>query len=236
MPFTISHAIAAFPLHHLTRRKIPVMPVVIGSMSPDFPYLLFMTPVHAPGHSIPGVWIYCLLPALLMLALWYRWLEKPILNLLALPQGQIVWNIREGLLVILGVLLGAYSHLLWDATSHSYGYFVQNSEFWHAELFGLPLYKLNQYGSGVLGLAGLVLWYAKLKTESQQVVESTHLKMAFVIYTGSILLFVLAANLLHESAGLSYVVVRSAIGLINGIAIGCVIYAVWSSRSSQKSR
>jgi hypothetical protein len=60
--------------------------------------------------------------------------------------------------------------------------------------------------------------------------------MAFVIYTGSILLFVLAANLLHESAGLSYVVVRSAIGLINGIAIGCVIYAVWSSRSSQKSR
>ncbi|MDZ7871691.1 MAG: DUF4184 family protein [Rheinheimera sp.] len=44
MRFTISHAIAAYPVHHLTRRKIPVMPVVIGSMSPDFPYLLFYDP------------------------------------------------------------------------------------------------------------------------------------------------------------------------------------------------
>lgn len=105
------------------------MPVVIGSMSPDFPYLLFMTPVHAPGHSISGVWIYCLLPALLMLALWYWWLEKPILNLLALPRAQVSWNIREALLVILGVLLGAYSHLLCDATSHSYGYLCRTVSF-----------------------------------------------------------------------------------------------------------
>lgn len=232
MPFTISHAIAAYPAHYLTRRKIPVMPLVIGSMSPDFPYLLFMTPVHAPGHSIPGVWIYCLLPALLILALWYRWLEKPILNLLALPQVQMPLKIREVLLVIVGVLLGAYSHLLWDATSHSYGYFVQNCEFWRAELLGLPLYKLNQYGSGVLGLAGLVLWYAKLNAKSQQVIESTHLKLAFIIYAFSILLFVLAANLLHDAAGLSYVVVRSAIGLINGIAIGSVIYAFCVRRKS----
>lgn len=232
MPFTISHAIAAYPVHHLTRRKIPVMPVVIGSMSPDFPYLLFMTPVHAPGHSISGVWIYCLLPALLMLALWYRWLEKPILNLLALPRTQVSWNIREALLVILGILLGAYSHVLWDATSHSYGFFVQNSKFWHTELFSLPLYKLNQYGSGLLGLAGLILWYAKLKTKNQQVVESAHLKLAFLIYTLCVLFFVLTANLLHDAAGLSYVVVRSAIGLINGIAIGSVIYAFCVCRKS----
>lgn len=225
MPFTISHAIAAYPVHHLTRRKIPVMPVVIGSMSPDFPYLLMMTPVHAPGHSIPGVWIYCLLPALLILVLWYRWLEQPILKLLALPRAQITWNFRAVLLVILGVLLGAYSHLLWDATSHAYGYFVHNSEFWHSEIFGLPLYKLNQYGSGVLGLLGLLLWYAKLKAASQEVIDLPQIKMACVIYSCSIFGFVLAANLLHDAAGFSYFVVRSAIGLINGIAIGTVIYA-----------
>ncbi len=235
MPFTISHAIAAYPVHHLARKRLRVMPVVIGSMSPDFPYLLYMTPVHTPGHSIPGVWIYCLLPALLLLALWYQWLEKPVLNLLALPRAQLAWNIREGLLVIVGVLIGAYSHLLWDASSHSYGFFVQNSEFWHTELFGLPLYKLNQYGSGVLGLAGLILWYAKLRAKSQQAIELPKLKLALLIYSGSILLFVLSANLLHDAAGLSYVVVRSAIGFINGIVMGTVIYAVWSSRRSLKT-
>lgn len=109
---------------------------------------------------------------------------------------------------------------------------MQNSEFWHAEFLGLPLYKLNQYGSGVLGLAGLVLWYAKLRAKSQQAIESKHLKLALFIYSGSILLCVLAANLLHDAAGLSYVVVRSAIGVINGIIIGSVIYAVWVSRRS----
>lgn len=226
MPFTISHAIVAYPVHHLARRKIRVMPVVIGSMSPDFPYLLLMTPVHAPGHSVPGVLIYCLLPALLLLALWYRWLEKPIVNLLALPQAKISFNISEVLLIILGVLIGAYSHVLWDATSHAYGYFVHNSEFWHSEVFGLPLYKLNQYGSGVLGLSGLVFWYAKLKAKSQEAIELPQIKMACVIYTCSILFFVLAANLLHDAAGLSYIAVRSAIGLINGIIIGSVIYAL----------
>ncbi|MFC0047373.1 DUF4184 family protein [Rheinheimera tilapiae] len=226
MPFTISHAIVAYPVHHLARKKIRVMPVVIGSMSPDFPYLFLMTPVHAPGHSVPGVLIYCLLPALLILALWYRWLEKPILKLLALPRAQISFNIGEILLIILGVLIGAYSHVLWDATSHAYGYFVHNSDFWHTEVFDLPLYKLNQYGSGILGLSGLVFWYAKLKEKSLEVTELPHIKMACVIYTCSILFFVLAANLLHDAAGLSYIAVRSAIGLINGIAIGSVIYAL----------
>ncbi|MDZ7871690.1 MAG: DUF4184 family protein [Rheinheimera sp.] len=96
----------------------------------------------------------------------------------------------------------------------------------------MPLYKLNQYGSGVLGLAGLILWYAKLKTKNQQVIESAHLKMAFIIYACSILCFVLAAKLLLDAAGLSYVVVRSAIGLINGIAIGSVIYACCVRRKS----
>ncbi len=225
MPFTISHAIVAYPVYYLARRKIRVMPVVIGSMSPDFPYLLFMTPVHAPGHSVPGVLIYCLLPALLILALWYRWLEKPILKLLALPRAQISFNISNVLLIILGVLIGAYSHVLWDATSHAYGYFVHNSDFWHSEVFGLPLYKLNQYGSGVLGLSGLVLWYAKLKAERQEVIELPHIKMAYVIYPCSILFFVLAANLLHDAGGLSYIAVRSAIGFINGIIVGSVIYA-----------
>ncbi len=96
----------------------------------------------------------------------------------------------------------------------------------------MPLYKLNQYGSGLLGLAGLILWYAKLKTKNQQVVESAHLKLAFLIYTLCVLFFVLTANLLHDAAGLSYVVVRSAIGLINGIAIGSVIYAFCVCRKS----
>ena len=40
MPYTLSHAIVALPLHHLTRGKIPLAAVVVGSISPDFPYLL----------------------------------------------------------------------------------------------------------------------------------------------------------------------------------------------------
>jgi hypothetical protein len=42
--------------------------------------------------------------------------------------------------------------------------------------------------------------------------------------------------LLHPAAGFSYIVVRSVIGLINGIAIGTVIYAVWHSRGAKNAR
>ena len=40
MPYTLSYAVVAIPLSLLARGRIPLVAVFIGSMSPDFPYLL----------------------------------------------------------------------------------------------------------------------------------------------------------------------------------------------------
>lgn len=143
MPYTLSHAVVALPLSLLSlpsnsSRKVPVVAIAVGSMSPDFPYLMALTPTHAPGHSLLGVFVHCLIPSLLVLLIWYRLLEKETLKLFALPQRAWLIDIKSHLLIILGVLLGAYSHVLWDATSHAHGIIVKGSDFWHQQWLSLP--------------------------------------------------------------------------------------------------
>ncbi|EPJ44996.1 MAG: hypothetical protein OFPII_30800 [Osedax symbiont Rs1] len=227
MPYTLSHAVISLPVYIASRGKIPIASMIVGSMSPDFPYLLALTTTAAPGHSILGVLIYCLIPSLLMLLVWYRWLEKPALDFLHLPQRTLKLEVPTFLLIVLGVLFSAYSHALWDATSHSDGSFVVNSEFWHQELFTLPLYKWNQYGSGVFGLVTLLLWYIYALIKNRHMPYKGQFATGALIYAASICFFVLLANITHGSTVLAEYVIRSAIGVLVGTMFGMCWYAYW---------
>ena len=226
MPYTLSHAAISLPVSLLARGKIPLAALVVGSMSPDFPYLLALTTTDAPGHSVIGVLIYCLVPSLVVLFVWYRWLESPTLDLLRLPQRTWSFGILSYFMVVAGVLVGAYSHVLWDATSHAHGALVVNSEFWQKEVFSLPLYKWNQYGSGILGLIALFIWYLRAMSENCRDLYKGKLAVSLVIHTISVVLFVVLANVIHGSYTLSEFAVRSAVGVITGGAVGTCIYAL----------
>src|SRR5690606_5057402 len=73
--------------------------------------------------------------------------------------------------VIISIVIGVISHLLWDAFTHKSGYFVtmfdvlQNS----IELFNanIPLYKILQHLSSVIG--GLYLLFVVLSMNKQTV-------------------------------------------------------------------
>ena len=226
MPYTLSHAIVSLPVSAVARGQIPLAALVVGSMSPDFPYLLALTPTEAPGHSFFGVFTHCLVPSLMVLFVWYRWLEGPTLELLGLPKRAWSFQIRPISLVVFGVLVGAYSHVLWDATSHSYGAFVINSEFWQREFYSLPLYKWNQYGSGVLGLLGLSGWYLHAVLRNKHNRYQGKLVVGVPIFAVCMVIFVLVANVVHGSSALSEYVVRSAIGVITGGFVGMCVYAL----------
>jgi multidrug transporter EmrE-like cation transporter len=225
MPYTLSHAIVALPLHHLTRGKIPLAAVVVGSISPDFPYLLALTPMHAPGHSLIGVLIYCLIPSLLVLVAWYRLLESSTLELFVLPIRKWKFNKLSYLQVLIGVLLGSYSHVVWDATSHFDGAFVHGSVFWNQELFSLPLYKLNQYFSGVLGLITLAVWYLVTVLRNRPNQYKGHIFIGALCYWVSIVSFIVLANVLHDSNTALDYAIHSSIGVIPGAFYGACIYA-----------
>ena len=172
-----------------------------------------------------GVLIYCLVPSLLLLSIWYRWLEQPTLDLLWLPQRPQAFAKQNYFLIIIGVLLGAYSHVLWDATSHSYGMFVTNSEFWKQKLLSLPLYKWNQYASGVIGLIILLIWYCSRVLRNRHNPYKGYLGIALAVYISNIVFFIALANIIHESDTIAEYTVRSAIGIISGFTIGTCLYA-----------
>ncbi len=226
MPYTVSHAIISLPVCSFTRNKIPLFSVIVGSISPDFPYLLVLSPTHAPGHSVLGVLIYCLVPSLIVLFFWYRWFEIPTLNLFHLPKRQRRFTANSYFLIIIGVLIGAYSHVLWDATSHSYGAIVVANDFMHREIFSLPLYKWNQYASGVLGLILLALWYVYSVFKNRQNAYQGHFVIGAGIYAVSILSFVVLANVIHGSQALSEYAVHSAVGVLSGGMVGAIIYSL----------
>ena len=169
MPFTPAHVAAVLPLVGLSReqkgRPTWVVPsaLVIGSMVPD---LLYFVPIRSDrhvSHSLTGVVTLDLALGLLFVALW-RVVAAPVVRDLSpdfirrrmpvpLPGTR-----REALCSMPCVVLGALTHVVWDSFTHANGWVVQRVPFLTEE-FGLPVFTLAQYGSGVVGCA-VVLDYA----------------------------------------------------------------------------
>jgi hypothetical protein len=80
-------------------------------------------------------------------------------------------SIPQALGVALAILIGAWSHVLWDSFTHSRGWIVRHVPLLQRRLFGsgIPAYKGLQYLSSVLGLCVLLYGYNKwLKASGYQ--------------------------------------------------------------------
>jgi hypothetical protein len=176
MPFTLSHVAAVVPAYRPLTRAHLYSAAVIGSMAPDFGVLMPEALARWQTHSVQALFSFCLPSGLLV---WWltQWLVKPAVIEL-LPDG--AWararaehpplrlsDLRCWLGAAAGVLLGAVTHLVWDAFTHGDGrgvrLFSQLDEYGPG--FGghlLRVYGWLQYGSSVLGLAvvalALALW------------------------------------------------------------------------------
>jgi hypothetical protein len=125
MPFTLSHPAAVIPI-----RKFGVLSaLVIGSMMPDTLY--FMPNVSAHdwyGHTPAGIVFYCLPAGLALLWLFHAFLKGPLISLFPEAQQRKLhavsprfsfMPIRRTALLAFSMLLGAASHVTWDAFTHS---------------------------------------------------------------------------------------------------------------------
>jgi hypothetical protein len=161
VPFTGSHPAAVLPL---IRLGLPASALVIGSMVPDLPYYLPIPVQASTTHSLVGILGVDLLLGLLSLAVWQS-LVAPLAHAVA-PEGLRArlpmpaaarrprWDgddARRLLLVVLSLLIGAATHVLWDEFTHI-GRFGYRHLPWLAQQHGpLAGYRWAQYGSGVVG-------------------------------------------------------------------------------------
>lgn len=169
MPVTIAHPAAVIPL----RRYLPLSALIVGSLSPDFEYPLRLAAVSRFSHTLPGILYFCVPVGLLCLWLFHRLIKQPAILLLPafvrrrfefpLPPFDF-WPARRLLVLGVATAVGALSHVAWDSLTHPYGWVVERWPLLQATAITFAahefkLYKLLQYGSSVLGLFVLLLFF-----------------------------------------------------------------------------
>ncbi|WP_293350691.1 MULTISPECIES: DUF4184 family protein [unclassified Microcoleus] len=251
MPFTIAHPIAAAPIWLLSKRKLDLLAIAIGTMIPDLQYFIALKPVRSIGHSFQGVFVEGIPCSLVLLLVFHLVFKHP---LVALAPSQVAdrlppikrfsfFPLSRFLIIIASIAIGGISHIVWDDFTHSTGWFVVNFPLLQSKIVSLPLYKLLQYGSGIFGLCGLSIWFLVwlLNTQPRQRQETLPISWK-LLATGCILLtsgiFAAIAIKLHlaEDGSFSGIVVRAVIGSISGLFIGVFLYSAtfWKLKGFQK--
>jgi hypothetical protein len=176
MPFTLSHIAAVLPGYRPLTRAHVFTAAVIGSMVPDFGWLVPGAMSRLQTHSIAALFTFSL-PVGLM-AYWVTLLlirpamlevvpDGAYVRLCAAPAVPSITRPGSWLHAAAALLLGAVTHLIWDAFTHENARGVRMFPLltdYGPEMAGhsLHLYRWLQYSSSLLGLAlvamALVLW------------------------------------------------------------------------------
>jgi len=167
VPFTPSHVAAALPF---VRTPLLTAGVVVGTMAPDIPYYV---PVPVPrelSHSVLGAVTVDPLMALIAVAAWWWSLREPVIDLLPRVIGEripplpptgwrpVAWGWLRTLLVLLvSVLLGIATHLVWDSFTHP-GWVADHLAVLRVQLGPLLVEKWLQHASTVAGLLAVGVW------------------------------------------------------------------------------
>ena len=213
-------------------------------MAPDLEYLVFLQTRRTVGHSLPGLLTFCLPVSLLVLLVWHRVVKGPLVRLLPRRWAHLApaldrplafgsWTARAR--VGAAVLVGAASHLAWDAFTHPDGAAVVRM----APLRGMvpPLdvrvYTVLQYGGGVLGMAFLavavVLWAREQPVRPVKLPPARHRAAAIAGILAAALALGAAnvARALNDGAGgLRTLVVAAVLGAMTGGAVAAMAYAL----------
>jgi len=74
VPFTLSHAAAAWPFR---RTRLEFSALVTGCFAPDFAYFMFLRPHGRYGHTLPGIFVFDLPTSLVVLWLFHAYVKQP---------------------------------------------------------------------------------------------------------------------------------------------------------------
>lgn len=134
MPFTFAHPALVIPLTRYTHR-LSLTGLVMGSMAPDFEFILRMKVAENIGHTWPGFWLFDIPVAVLLSLVFHRYVRSALVrhlpgwyrarfNALA-PVDWLTYARQHPLAVLVSVALGVLTHFFWDAFTHYDGAFVK---------------------------------------------------------------------------------------------------------------
>ena len=167
MPFTLSHAAAILPIHAWSKSRLPLAALAIGSMSPDFAYFLPYD-LGRTSHTVVGIFVFCWPLGMTAWLVFEHLLKEPTIALLS---GVARKNTSENLLnpgrtfvlVSIALVIGAFTHIVWDACTHVTSPLVAALPTLRAVAFEfrgrpVPVYKVLQHLSTIVGLVAIAVW------------------------------------------------------------------------------
>lgn len=174
MPFTFAHPAIVLPFYK--NRWFSFTALVFGSMSPDFEYFLRMQPYSVYSHTIAGLFFFNLPLVIVISFLFHEVVKGPMLASMPelsrkglLPLAMTAWrptSWRSIVIFAYSALLGSLSHMVWDSFTHQGAYFVDRLPFLQETLHVMgrevPMFKLFQHGSTLLGLGAIALLLIRL--------------------------------------------------------------------------
>src|SRR5215469_7364485 len=128
MPFTLAHPAAAIPLRRVLGSYAVPSALVIGSLAPDLSYFLPVRIPRAETHSLAALFWFCLPVGLAVYLAFHSFAKRPLVSLLprylrrrlipmAEPSNTLPAASPVG--VVVSLLAGASTHILWDDFTHS---------------------------------------------------------------------------------------------------------------------
>ncbi|MGI8893554.1 MAG: DUF4184 family protein [Bacteroidia bacterium] len=181
MPFTFSHPAIVLPFAFLSRNYISMTGLIIGSLAPDFEYFIRFKTLSLFSHTIPGIFYFNLPVAIILAFLFHHVVRNPLIDNLPLSLKSRFIELKgfnwknhfkqKYLVIIISIIIGAASHIFWDAFTHRNGYFVYQNPILLQKInvltFELPLYNFIQHLSTITGGIVVLSFIYFMKPEKQ---------------------------------------------------------------------
>ncbi len=155
MPWTLAHPAAVVPLRRVTPKYLDFAALVIGSVTPDLGYYIDDSRLSTFAHAFRGSFGYDVLPGMALYALFVI-ARTPVCFILPMPHRAALWpmcsrppmrSFGHLIAILASLLLGAWTHIAWDAFTHKTGWVVQE----------VPILRHIAVSTGVAHLAGYVV-------------------------------------------------------------------------------
>lgn len=179
MPLTCSHPAAILPFKRFTPNRLNFAALVIGAMTPDTGYFIGQRHLAKIAHLPIGTFILDIPTGLILLALFYL-LRRELCYILPSPhRNQLTplanqkptFTLRAIIIAAVSILLGAWTHIVWDQFTHNGTYAFRHLAPLRISLAQIGPQQITmayilQYISTLVGAAVLVLAYLKwLRTQ-----------------------------------------------------------------------
>jgi uncharacterized protein DUF4184 len=265
MPLTIAHPAAVIPLQRLLRQWAVPSALVVGSVAPDLAYILPIGVSRSASHSVGALLWFCLPVGYAVYIVYHLLLKLPLISLLPTDVACRLTTVTGGgrrlpagswWAVPASVLLGAGTHLAWDAFTHEEAPAVRAFGFLRAQLFSvgayrLFVYKILQHGSTLMGILILGWWITEWSRKTAVAAAPAASLTPSERFTAVSMLigipaaYGLMSGISNLSAPMTTSALQAAVGravlsFFAAVGIGTLVFSVswhlWLSRSNPPSQ